>query len=167
MAGLVLYAKREGSSILPVNAAGEEELRKVREGQTVRVNIVKERSAKKNGFFWQLCKRVADAMQAMGRDDMTKDIVADQLKIATGHCRAALLPYRLRHEGQMYGLVPKSIDFHTMDDLQFSEWLNKAVGFICMELLPHIPAGEQRDDILKLLDPEERRRYREARGGGQ
>lgn len=166
-AGLTFYGTRHGSHISPLNEAGEEELRKVREGQTVRINVVRERSAKKNGFFWALCHKVAEALKAMGREDMTKEIVADQLKIATGHCRAALLPYRLRREGQMYGLTPKSIDFHSMDDLQFSEWLNKAIGFICIELLPHIPVGTQKQEILDLLDPEMRRRYREVREGAR
>lgn len=167
MAGLTFYGVRKGIQILPINAAGEEELCKVKEGQTIRINLVRERSAKKNGFFWALCHKVAEALQAMGRDDMTKEIVADQLKIATGHCRVSLLPMRLRGEGLMYMTSPKSIDFHAMDDIQFSEFLNKAIGFICLELLPHIPVGQQREEILKLLDPEERGRYREAREGAR
>lgn len=159
-AGITFYGRRQGNMIFPVNEAGEDELARVKNGSQVRVTLVRERSLRQNRFFRALCHRVAKAMQAIGRDDMDKDVVADQLKIATGHCRLAKLPLALRREtGQVYGLVPKSIDFHSMDHSQFCEWLDKVIGFIVTELLPHIPAMQERDEILRILDEDERRAY--------
>ena len=73
--------------------------------------------------------------------------------------------YRMRMEtGQEWGFAPKSIDFASMDQIQFAEFLDRVTGFIVTDLLPHIPTGEMQEKIESLLDPQQRRAYRLAKG---
>lgn len=160
MAGLSIYCERQGSVLVPINFAAEDDLHLVRERKPVRVTIVRERAARQNGFFWVLCEKIARGLRAMGDDQATKDNVADRLKIATGHCTLAKLSYKHRIEtGQEYAVQPKSIDFNSMDHHQFSQWVDKVVGFVVTDLLPHIPLHSVRCDIHSLLDDDLRRAY--------
>lgn len=164
-AGVTFYGKRTGYTIHPINEAGETELERVPAGKLVEINIVQRRNTPSLNLFWAIADAVAKAMQAMGREDADKEWVGDQLKVATGHCRAFSLGYRMRMEtGQEWGLAPKSIDFASMDQIQFAEFLDRVTGFIVTDLLPHIPTGEMQAKIDSLLDPQQRRAYRLAKG---
>lgn len=163
--GITFYGRRDGYAIRPVNAAGEAEMERVRAGQTVKVTVVHERTAPSSSLFWAICGAVAEAMQAMGRDEVDKDWVSDQLKIATGHHRAFRLGHLQRLEyGQEWGFAPRSIDWASMDGVQFSDFLDRVMGFVAIDLVPHLSATEARDKILDLLDPQQRQAYRLARG---
>ena len=164
-AGISFYGRRDGYTLRPVNAAGEEEMERVRLGQTVKITVVHEQQAAKWNLFWAIADAVAKAMRAMGRDDADKEWVADQLKIATGHCRSYGLSHRMQAEtGYAIGLAPRSIDWKSMDDVQFAEFLDRVTAFVTLELLPHLPTNTIKARIEGLLDPAQRRAYRLAKG---
>ena len=155
--GISFYAQRAGRWLRPVDAAGEEALERVPAGKVMKITVVQERSARRNAFFHLLCWRVANALQAMGRDWASKDYVKSRLTIAAGHYDTFELPDKTSVA------CPRSIRFAAMDDLEFSEFVDKAVRFICTDLLPHLPATYLREEIESLLDEEQRRAYNERK----
>ncbi len=152
MAGLKIYVRRQGSTLVPATSADEDAIRALPLDKVLRADIVRQRSAEQNAFYWVLCAKVAAMLNDMGDDTATKDNVSDRFKIATGNMTLAVLSPRLQIlVGERYAAVPGTIAFHKMDQSAFNEFMDRVTAFTLTELLPHMPTKELRRQISDML----------------
>lgn len=128
------WAERYGESLRPSDPESGAQLGKLPFGKSLKVEVIRPRNARRHRLFWLMCERVA---AAIGADS---DVVADLLKIETGHCTII--------KSARYGVVriPKSISFHAMDETQFREFFNRCVVAICENW------GGSRPEVLAAME---------------
>lgn len=152
MAGLKIYCRREGSTLVPATEEAEEAMRSLPLGHVLRADVVRPRSGKQSALYWGVCGKVAQLMNDMGADDATTKNVSDRIKIATGHCDLMVLSPRMQMEhGTRYAAAPRSIAFHNMDQSEFNPFMDRVTAFVLTELLPHMPTHELRELIEAIL----------------
>lgn len=109
-------------------------------GSTVQVDVTRPRNIARHRLYWLLCSRIAQSIPG----NLTAENLSDILKIETGHCKI------IKGRNDFYKL-PQSIAFHKMDEPEFAAYLDRCCEFICRTWIPHMPANELRDDILRLV----------------
>jgi len=117
----------------------KEWLNKMGLGEIIETDIKRERNPTNLRRFWKLCELVADAT-----GNFSKDEVAGVLKIRCGLCNV------VETGGEMYR-IPKSIAFGAMDEIEFGTFLNLACKEVCIAFLPHMNAGDLRNEVEKMV----------------
>jgi len=147
-----IYMSRAGSHLIPSSQVEEDLLREIPEAVHVRVEIVRERSARQNRMFRALCDKVSRALNQMGDEAATPFMVAERFKMITGHYTLVPLSLPLQHAtGERYAVITRSIAFHKMDQGTFNKFMNRVTAFTVTELLPHLPSSTLKDQIEGML----------------
>jgi hypothetical protein len=136
------WATRKDDHLVPVpSAENMAEFSKLPYGKEVLVEARQPRNAGHHKLFWVLCTRIGSSI------GQPADVVADILKVATGHATTV----KLKSLG--WQRFPKSISFAKMDQTQFSEFFEACLKVIYTEF------GIARPEILEaigdLLTPQE------------
>lgn len=109
-------------------------------GQSYRATIVKPRALVSLRRYWGLVTLILD-----NSDEFTsKEQIHNYLKLRAGHCT----PIVSKATGEVF-LVPNSIDFDALDELQFQEVWSKVVDVVVQEILPGVTADEIAYEIEK------------------
>lgn len=152
MTGVIAMLRVQGSSLVSTDEVSEDTIRGLPEGRIVECQIIRRRSAEKLRAYWAICGRIAKLLQAMGREDMTKDAVDEVIRIGTGYAHLTPLSARMRAQtGQRYGVRATSIALHKMKDPDFDRFFNRALAFVAVELLPHMPTRELREELERIV----------------
>lgn len=113
----VIFVKRVGSALLPDGDESIATLDKLPFDRLLKAEVTEPRNIRFHNLFFKLCSRIGSGI---GRDAAW---VANALKIETGWTDV------FEYGGKVH-IVPRSIAFHKMDNLQFKEWFEQCVDVI-------------------------------------
>lgn len=124
------------NALAPVDDMGRDALAKIPLGKQVMVSVKRARNPYHHRKLFAMLGIV------LANQEHYKD--TDQLlaacKLATGHCDMV----KTRHG--MVGL-PKSIAFHAMDQIAFSDFYDKAVQWVVEEVIPGLSARDLNAEV--------------------
>lgn len=124
------------NTLVPVDDQGREALAKIGHGKQVTVSVKRARNPYHHRKLFALLGIV------LSNQEHYKD--TDQLlaacKLATGHCDLV----KTKHG--VIGL-PKSIAFHAMDQIAFSDFYEKAVQWVVEEVIPGLSAKDLNAEV--------------------
>ncbi len=104
-----------------------EAMRKYKVGDTYRAEVVKPRNIAMHRRYWAL---VTLCYQNSEQFSSTEQL-HEYLKIRAGHCSQIVS----KTTGEIF-LVPKSIAFSEMDEVEFLEFWKRITDVICSEIIP-------------------------------
>lgn len=130
-------------SLRPSDAAGEDALRKLGNGQLVEVEIKRPRNIKFHRMYWALVTLVWDNID-LYRYPTAEDLHA-AIKIAAG------LRTRIELPDGTIGFIPGSIAFHKMDETEFSAFFDRVCELIAKHFLPGVTNEELRQEVAGML----------------
>ena len=117
-----------------------EKLDALRVGEEVNAKITKKRNLRHHRKFFALLNIVAENMpEHLEKRYPTVETIRRELKMELGY-----YDEYVSTNGLVY-YIPKSMDFVSMDDLQFREFYNKAVNAVVRVFLP----GADPDGIIE------------------
>lgn len=130
MAAIILR-KRLGGALEPIDDEGREVLSKIAAGDLVKADIKRPRNIHFHRKFFAMLKLVLDNQEAY----KSTDDLLDVCKLRIGHVRVI----QTKH-GEVR--VPASISFASMDESEFSQFYDKAVNWVCSEVIPGLKRAE-------------------------
>ena len=136
----MLFMQKDLGCLKPGSEQAASALNKIKLGDLVLVEMKRPRNLHHHRKFWALAHEVANNQEHYP----DAEAVVAAIKVATGHCTWVQTP-----KG-MVG-IPKSIAFHKMDQTQFEEFYDKAVGFICETIIPGLDSNALRQRIEEIL----------------
>lgn len=121
-----IYAVRKSNCFIPVNDSDLENLKRVKNGEMVKVEIKKPRNIKFHRKFFALLQIVVDNDERYANTNVVLHI----MKLKLGHYESIV-----NTNGKMI-YIPKSISFTKMDDTSFGEFYQQAVNKVLSDFLP-------------------------------
>lgn len=135
-----LIFRKELFGLSATDDASEAALKSVKLGECVEVKLKRPRSLPMHRLFWKLMQTVYENQDHYA----SADEVCTAFKFAVGHCDA------LRTKrGDV--LVPRSIAFGKMNQIQFREFFDKAVKFCVEEVIPGMNSADLEREVTELL----------------
>ncbi len=154
-----LAAKHLGS-LRPVDAAGEEILHRLGNGQLVEIEIRRPRNIRFHRLYFALVTLVWEQLDETRYP--TPEDLHEAIKIAAGLRRRIVLP-----DGTI-GFIPGSIAFHKMDDTEFSAFFDRVCNLVAKHFLPGVTDTELKAEVEIMIgatvEAEQRRRETTAEG---
>jgi hypothetical protein len=141
--------RRAGSTMVPANEDAQRALAALAEGKDYLGDFHGARSLKQLRLWWSLM-----AMLAEHELFPSRVAASDAVKIATGHADICILP----DTGEAH-LIPKSIAFESMKQVEFCELMENAIKVIVRRWLPGAEEELRREFFDAIDDP--------ARGPGR
>ncbi len=137
-----VYLKRTLTGFTAADDASVDAMKGYRIGDVYRADIVKPRNLKNHRRWWALCTIIYQNTEAYGSTEQ----VSDHLKILSGHCNSV----SSEATGQVY-LLPKSIAFSSLDELEFQDVFDRAAKAVCEHIIPGINDYDLQGEVLKLV----------------
>ena len=135
---------RRGDALHAVDEVSAAQLRAAAgEGRDVMVVVRSRRNPDQHRFAWALAAKLAEACGFFDAED-----AMDFLKIKARHVRYVTDP----RTGEIH-LVPKSINFASCTQAEFSRLINRMVWLVCSEILPGITEEELRAEVEAMVAP--------------
>ena len=134
-----LVLRKHLGSLRPADEQSEDWLRKIANGECIMVEARKSRNIQHHRKLFALLKLVVENID----QPITVDMLLGIIKLRTGYCDVIQTA-----KGDV--ALPKSIAFESMDQTQFSEFYDKAIGFIIQEILP-VSRDELENEILEMV----------------
>ena len=106
-------------------------VRRLKPAELVRVHVSRPRNLRQHNYYQALCRKVADNHATL----VTREMVDQALRILTGHVDLVRI-------GDQILKIPRSINFDSMSQTEFEEFLTRAKDAICSELLPGVELKE-------------------------
>ena len=141
MAFSILMRRTLSGHLAPVDDMGREVMDRVGTSGPVMVEIRKPRNVGHHRKFFALLSLI---YQNQSRYKSVEELL-DAMKVMLGHC----IVMRLRNGREV--AVPKSIAFHTMDQIAFDEFWERAVKLVCEEILPRVSRVDLEREIRDLV----------------
>lgn len=144
-------------SLRPVDAAGEDVLRKIGIGELVEVEIKRRRNIRFHRLYWALVTLVwenSDTERYPTADDLHAAI-----KIAAG------LRTRVELPDGTQGFIPGSIAFHKMSADDFSAFFERVCDLVAKHFMPGVTNAELRAEVEAMTNADplgDQRRARKA-----
>ena len=132
-----VHLVRTPGGLKAADDAAVEALRRLAQGEVVRVELRKVRNPQFHRKFFALLQLVRDSTDAWAT---TEALLAD-LKVEMGHCDE----FRLRN-GQTV-MIPRSISFGSMDDMEFTSFYERALVTLS-DMAGGIESDALRDAVL-------------------
>lgn len=124
MSGIDITMIRRGDSLVPSCEMFREDLAGLPEGREVFVNVRRARSPRHHRFFFAALHEICRS----GQWDGSVETLLIYLKIGLGHVTVVIGP-----NGKTY-YVPKSIDFASMGEDEFTKFQREAERFFTMKM---------------------------------
>lgn len=137
MAKQSVYLERKGDALWPTDRVSQEKLRKLPEGRMVLCRTHTPRNGKHHRLLWAVAQLIAENSEQWP----TAELVVKQFKYGTGHVEEV----RFMMPGGVWitQVSPASIAYEAMSQDDFSEWFEKAMDFLRIEMIP----GLNRPDL--------------------
>lgn len=132
-----VHLVRTPGGLKAADDAAVEVLRRLGQGEVVRVELRKVRNPQFHRKFFALLQLVRDSTDAWAT---TEALLAD-LKVEMGHCDE----FRLR--GGQTVMIPRSISFGSMDDMEFTSFYERALVTLA-DMAGGIESDALRDAVL-------------------
>lgn len=127
-------------------AAGDEAsanlMRKYEIGQTYKATVRKPRIGVDHRRYWKLLSVVCENSEQFE----SVELLHEYVKLRTGHCS----PILIKSTGEIV-LVPRSISFTAMDQVQFEDFWQRVVKLVCTEVLPGLSEDELQLEVMRLV----------------
>lgn len=118
------------------------QLRAVKVGETVEIALCLKRDLRNLRRWWGLCR-----MLAYHTDKFPSPNAAHgALKVGAGH----FIPVVSAKSGEVYK-IPDSIAFDRLEETEFQAVWQRAVQFVCEEILPGVTEAEVEHEVLRLI----------------
>lgn len=138
-----LLCRKMLGGLRPVDEAGEEALRHVKNGDIVQIEVKKKRNIRFHRRYWLLISKV---WENVDHDDYpTVDNLSDTVKLCVGVREQLIMP-----DGEV-SYKPGSIAFHNMDQIQFSEFYDRVCDLLARRFLPGVTSDELRHEVELLI----------------
>lgn len=131
---------RKMGALRPADEAGEAILSKCREDELVTVDVKRGRNLAHHRKFWKLMQIVYENQTHYKNPEE----VCAAFKVAAGHCEY------VQAKGQLVAL-PRSISFGKMDQSAFEAFYEKAVAYLCTEVIPGMDSDALKREVEELL----------------
>lgn len=115
------FAKSK-SSLRPVGDAAWDALCKLADGQEVLIDVKARRNVRRHRLAWALANVIYSNTEIFP----SVECAMDAIKIGTGHLETWIDP-----ETAVIQQRAKSIAFHSMEEIDFAQFLDRAVSLIC------------------------------------
>lgn len=117
--------RRVGDHLVPVDFAAEEFVRELPEGKEIMITVRRPRSPDHHRWFFAMLRKVVENSERWTSED---DLLTE-LKLSVGHCDQSMNLLT----GEVH-LVPRSINFASMDQLAFKRF-TKRCAFVLASAL--------------------------------
>lgn len=132
------FFRRTLNGLAPDDDTARDVLRGVKVGAVVAIEVYRPHNLKMMRLYWFLMSRIADAV------GIEAENVSDVVKLRTGHFTAVQTKDGIER-------FPKSISFAKMDQAAFREFFDRVCQVISCEWLPHMKAGQIRDECYEAM----------------
>lgn len=134
-----LYLIAQLGALRPVDDEGKEFIAK-RHGKTLRCEVVEPRNAGHHRKFFAMLNIVLKSQDHYKNIDQLLNVC----KLAIGHVEVC----KTKH-----GMVqwPASISWAKMDQEAFDAFYNRAVDWVCMEVIPGLSKGDLNSEVAEQL----------------
>lgn len=139
-----IYLVKRGNSLVAEDRLAFDAIERFAEGKMLQVLIHNPRSLKQLRFFRAFIKLVWQG-QTEPQIYATEDDLIDGLKMATGHVKKVINP-----NGHTTW-APASIDFASMNQEAFHQWMDNAIKVVLERILPHLMRGDLETEIYHML----------------
>ena len=141
MATDAIFVRRADGSFVAADPVSLEALDHIRPGTQVRAQITQPRNIRRHRCFWAVMQVAWEAQGGEGGTFPTAEAMHDAIKIGLGLYDT----YTIRGREIMR---LRSTAFHSMDEAEFSRWMESVIALICGHLIP----GTGRDDLMARVD---------------
>lgn len=124
-----IYLRRVAAGFVPDGDADHDRLRKFKLGEVVRAKVSKPRNYEHHKKLFALLRFIAENSDVYNTERKALTV----LKILTGHVEFIADP----RTGELVA-QPDSINYESMDQIEFAEWYEKAVNAACEHVTPHM-----------------------------
>lgn len=136
-----LLCRKELGKLVPVDVAGQEALRDVKQGSLVSVEIKRPRNVQHHRLYWALVSLVWENQE---RYPSAEDLHA-AIKIAAGIRTQIELP------NGTIGFIPGSISFHKMTQTEFSAFYDRVCDLVAEHFLPGCSSDELKAEVSSMI----------------
>lgn len=136
-----LLVRKQFGTLRPVDEAGEDVLRKLKNGATVQVEIKQPRNVAHHRKYWALVGLVAENTERYP----DAETVHQALKIAVGLRTEFTMPDGTK------GYIPGSIAFHKMSQGEFDVFFDRACDVIAKYFLPGVTSEALKREVGELI----------------
>jgi hypothetical protein len=126
-----IYLVREGDRFKPLSEDDFEKTKRVKEGKIIEVEYKMPRNPLFHNKFMSMVRKVFENQEEF--DNIER--LLDKIKIDLGY-------YDSYHLGKMEVVVPSSISFAKMDEIEFNALYDKAVTMLLSRYLPTVSRAE-------------------------
>lgn len=145
----VVNVIKKGNSLVPADADAAAILARVKEGREMMITARAPRSPRQHRFFWHMCRLICENTD----EYKTPENVADTIKIGTGHYDTRILKIPGWPE-DVVQYVAKSIAFESMPNIEFQQFMDKAMDYVAQYMLAGVSVETIRREIeAKMLSP--------------
>jgi hypothetical protein len=137
-----VFAKRK-SSLVPVGDEAWDALCKLSEGQMVSVEVKASRNIQRLRLAWALAGAVFENTDYFP----SRDAAMDAIKLGTGHCETWIDPATGEVKQR-----PMSIAFEKLEEIDFAQFVDRAVTLITVRWFQGMPAPELLERVNQILD---------------
>lgn len=134
-------------ALVPVDDADREAFKKIGSGEIVTADVKHTRNIKRLRFYWALCTLVWNNIP--NELHPTAEDFSDSLKIMVGHRVRVWIPPGVQLEdgsvtgpAGIMGYRPKSINFATIDEIEFAQFVDRCVELIVKWFLPTVTRAQ-------------------------
>lgn len=127
------FCKTLNSSLVPIDAAAEEFMGRLKVGAVARVEVSRARNPRRLALFWALVKVCQENTDL----NLSKEAWGDYLKILAGHVEI------VKRRGETIQL-PKSIAFNAMGESDFAALMDRLMDAVRTKIIPGLPENDLR-----------------------
>jgi len=125
----------------PDDEMAESIMQTIKAGEAVKIKVTRSRSLPHLRLYWKLMQIVWENQETYKeKEDMEEDF-----RIAVGHCKEVT-----KFSGEVR-IKALPINFNQMDQAEFNIFFNKAVNFLCTEIIPGMDSEDLRRETYELL----------------
>ena len=143
MALTAIFTK-QGRNLIADERITIEGMEKIKNGQQVKAIVTVPRNLQQHRLLFALLNLVIQGQPEPAIYPTTESLLT-ALKYATGHV------HEVKDMNGVIHLIPKSISFAELDQVDFAEWWDKAINIICTRILPHCNRADLEREIYRAL----------------
>lgn len=136
------FFRRQMGALRPVDAAGEQALADIPQGELVRVTIRRPRNVLHHRKWFALLNVIFPHQSLYP----TQETLLAAIKVALGYGDTVKLP-----DGRTI-IVPGSISFAKMDQTAFTSFYDRAVNLIVTKIIPGVGREDLEREVNEILD---------------
>lgn len=136
-----IWMKREGNSLVPADRESMDRMDEIKRDHLVMVTVRQPRNPRQHRMAWGLVRVAHDNLD----DFDSPEHLMDTIKVNIGYCDRVI--YRMKDIGEVEQLMPRSMAYESMDQLEFEEFFDRMLDYICVVLMPGVDPMALRSQI--------------------